>query len=229
MPKRHAHLRIVIADDHELVRRGIRSMLKAHRTWQVVAEACDGIEAVKLSQTLRPQLLIMDITMPKLDGLEAARRILKDSPGTKILILTMHESDQMVRRVLETGARGYVLKSDLAGQLVQAVREVSEGRLFLTPKVSDIVLRAFLDEKKRSRDGAGQETKLTNREQEIVRLLAAGKSNKEVGATLGITVRTAETHRAKIMLKLGVHSVAELIHYAMEQGLVSFRGATSQI
>jgi DNA-binding NarL/FixJ family response regulator len=134
----------------------------------------------------------------------------------------------MVRRVLEAGGRGYVLKSDLAGQLVHAVREVSEGRLFLTPKVSDIVLRAFLDEKKRPRDGAGQETKLTNREQEIVRLLAAGKSNKEVGATLGISVRTAETHRAKIMLKLGVHSVAELIHYAMEQGFVSFRGVPSQ-
>lgn len=223
--KRSVRLRIVIADDHELVRRGIRSMLKVHRNWQVVGEACDGLEAARMSQALRPELLIMDITMPKLDGLEAARKILSESPGTKILILTMHESDQMVRRVLEAGARGYVLKSDLAAQLVRAVREVSEGRLFLTPKVSDIVLRAFLDGKKQACEGADGEVRLTKREQEILRLLAAGKSNKEIGAALGITVRTAETHRAKIMLKLGVHSVVELIHYAMGQGLISYQGA----
>ncbi len=225
MPKTGAHLRIVIADDHELVRRGIRSILKVRRNWRVVGEACDGLQATRMSQSLHPEVLIMDVTMPKLDGLEATRRILRESPATKILILTMHESDQMVRRVLEAGARGYVLKSDLAGQLVRAVREVSAGRLFLTPKVSDMVLRAFLGREKRSRNGKNREDELTRREQEVLRLLASGKSNKEVGAALGIAVRTAETHRAKIMLKLEVHSVVELIHRAIDMGLISVRGA----
>ena len=223
MPKRKEQFRIVIADDHELVRRGIRSILTAHRGWQVVGEASDGTQAARLTEILRPHVLIMDITMPKLDGLEAVRQILRNMPETKILILTMHESDQMVRRILEAGARGYILKSDLAEQLVRAVREVAQGRMFLTPKVSDIVLRGFLGVEKRSRTATDDDAKPTAREREILRLLVAGKSNKEIGALLGITVRTVETHRANIMLKLGVHSVAELIHYAMDSGLVSFR------
>ncbi|HLK03483.1 MAG TPA: response regulator transcription factor [Candidatus Acidoferrum sp.] len=225
MRRRNEHFRIVIADDHELVRRGIRSLLTAHHDWQVVGEAGDGIEAARLAIRLRPRVLIMDITMPKLDGLEATRRILKESPDLKILILTMHESDQMVRRILEAGARGYVLKSDLAEQLIQAVREVSQGRLFLTPKVSDMVLRGFLEAAKRPPSAESDEARPTAREQEILRLLVTGKSNKEIGGLLGIAVRTVETHRAKIMLKLGVHSVAELIHYAMDKGLVTFRAS----
>ncbi len=214
-------LRIVIADDHELVRHGIRSILSAHRGWSVVGEAMDGIQAAKMTQSLRPHILIMDVTMPNLDGLETTRQILSKVPETKILILTMHESDQMVRRILEAGARGYVLKSDLAGQLVRAVREVAQGKTFLTQKVSDIVLRGFLNVEKKGRNKADSETHLTPRENEILRLLANGKSNKEISAVLGITIRTVETHRAKIMFKLDIHSIAELIHYALGKGLAA--------
>ncbi len=227
MRKRKEQFRIVIADDHELVRRGIRSILTAHRNWQVVGEASDGAQAARLTENLRPHVLIMDVTMPKLDGLEATRKILNDCPETKILILTMHESAQMVRRILEAGARGYILKSDLAEQLVRAVREVSQGKLFLTPKVSDIVLRGFLDVEKRARAALDDEAKPTAREREILRLLVMGKPNKEIGSLLGITVRTVETHRAKIMLKLGVHSIAELIHFAMDRGLVPSRSSAT--
>lgn len=227
MRRRKDQFRIVIADDHELVRRGIRSILTAHRRWQVVGEASDGVQATRLTENLRPHVLIMDVTMPKLDGLEATRKILNDFPETKILILTMHESAQMVRRILEAGARGYILKSDLAEQLVRAVREVSQGKLFLTPKVSDIVLRGFLEVEKRSHAALDDEAKPTAREREILRLLVMGKTNKEIGSLLGITVRTVETHRAKIMLKLGVHSIAELIHFAMDRGLVPSRSSAT--
>ena len=219
MTRSGERLRILIVDDHELVRHGIRSILSAHRGWNVVGEAMDGVEAARMTQSLRPHVLIMDVTMPNLDGLETTRQILSKVPETKILILTMHESDQMVRRILEAGARGYVLKSDLAGQLVRAVREVSQGRTFLTPKVSDIVLRGFLNVEKKSSSAADSEVVLTPRENEILGLLAGGKSNKEIGAALGITVRTVETHRAKIMLKLDLHSIAQLIHYALGKGL----------
>jgi len=227
MPRRKEQFRIVIADDHELVRRGIRSVLTAHRGWQVVGEAGDGVQAVRLVKHLRPHVLIMEVTLPKLDGLEATRKILNDFPETKILILTMYESAQMVRRILEAGARGYILKSDTAEQLVRAVREVSRGKLFLTPKVSDIVLRGFLDVDKRSRAALDDPAKPTAREREILPLLVMGKTNKEIGSLLGITVRTVETHRAKIMLKLGVHSIAELIHFAMERGLVPSRSSAT--
>jgi len=219
MTRLRERLRILIADDHELVRHGIRSILRAHQGWNVVGEAVDGVQAARMTQNLRPHVLIMDVTMPNLDGLETTRQIMSKAPETKILILTMHESDQMVRRILEAGARGYVLKSDLAGQLVRAVREVSQGRTFLTPKVSDIVLRGFLNDEKKGRSAADSEAVLTPRENEILRLLAGGKSNKEISAALGITVRTVETHRAKIMLKLEVHSIAELIHYALGKGM----------
>jgi DNA-binding NarL/FixJ family response regulator len=214
-------LRLLIADDHELVRQGIRATLQAHRGWKVVGEAVNGDEAVRKTRDLRPDLAILDITMPELDGLEATRRIQKVAPDTKVLIVTMHESDQMVRRVLEAGARGYVLKSDLATQLVKAVGQVSEGRVFLTPKVSEIVLRGFLEQKKENPLPEREEKSPTVRETEVIRLLAEGKSNKQISAMLGIAVRTVETHRAKIMLKLKLHSIVELVHYATRRGIVT--------
>jgi DNA-binding NarL/FixJ family response regulator len=208
-------LRILVADDHELVRRGIRGLLRARRGWLVVGEAVNGREAVEKAGKLKPDVAIVDISMPDLDGLRATRQIRDAAPSTQVVVLTMHESDQMVRRVLDAGALGYVLKSDLAAHLVRAVKEVSAGRLFLTPRVSDIVLKGFLKTANQPDSMEHLQARPTPREIEIIRLLAEGKANKEIAAELGITTRTVETHRAKIMLKLGLHSLTELIHYAI--------------
>jgi len=213
-------LRILIADDHGLVRRGAREILDSRRGWRVVGEATNGLEAVQKAKELKPDVAVVDIGMPEVDGVEVARQIREAIPDTKVLVLTMHESDQMVRRALDAGASGYLLKSDLTDCLTKAVKAVSEGKRFLTPRVSEIVLEGFLKTGSRHQEGrAGPRT--TPRELEIIRLLAEGKSNKEVAALLGITVRTVETHRAKIMLKLGLHSLAELIHYALRHGIVA--------
>ena len=213
-------LRILLADDHELVRRGIRGLLRARRGWKVVGEAVNGREAVEKTSKLKPDVAIIDISMPDLDGLQATRQIREATPNTEVVILSMHESDQMVRRVLEAGALGYVLKSDLATHLVRAVKDVSGGKLFLTPKVSGIVLKGFLKTASQPGPAGHLQVRPTPREVEIIRLLAEGNSNKKVAADLGITVRTVETHRAKIMLKLGLHSLAELLHYAMRAKIV---------
>jgi DNA-binding NarL/FixJ family response regulator len=225
MAKTTSTLRILIADDHELVRRGIRTLLRTQRGWRIVGEAVDGMEAVDKATKLKPDLVILDITMPNLDGMEATRQICGVDPNIQVLVLTMHESVQMVRRVLEAGARGYVLKSDFASHLVQAVKAVSLGKLFLTPKVSGIVLNGFLNAAKESPRNRNSQIRPTPREAEIIRLLAEGKSNKEIAPSLGITVRTVETHRAKIMLKLGLHSLAELIHYAISHGIATSQGS----
>jgi DNA-binding NarL/FixJ family response regulator len=214
-------LRILIADDHELVRRGIRGLLRAQGLWKVAGEAASGREAVEKARKLKPDVIILDIGMPDLDGLEATRQIREAAPNTEILVLTMHQSTQMVRRVLEAGARGYVLKSDLAGHLVKAVNCVSKGKVYLTPKVSEIVLKAFLDTGTEAHRAFSSRVRPTPREAEIIRLLAEGKANKMIATELGITVRTVETHRSKIMLKLGLHSLTQLVHYAIRHNLVS--------
>lgn len=214
-------LRIVVADDHELVRRGILGLLRSQRGWKVAGEAANGREAVEKVRKLRPDVIILDIGMPSFDGLEATRQIREAAPKTEILILSMHESNQMVRRALEAGARGYVLKSDLAGHLVKAVNGVSKGKFYLTPKVSEIVLKGFLKTGKEAQQAENSQARPTPRETEIVRLLAEGKANKEIASELGIATRTVETHRAKIMLKLGFHSLSQLIHYAIRHNLAS--------
>jgi DNA-binding NarL/FixJ family response regulator len=220
MTKGMKKLRIVVADDHEFVRRGIRGLLGAQRGWRVIGEATNGREVVEKTSKLKPDVAILDISMPDLDGLQATRQIREATPGTSVVILTMHESDQMVRRVLEAGALGYVLKSDLAAHLVKAVRHVSAGKLFLTPRVSDIVLNGFLKNASQPEPKENSRALLTPREVQVIRHLAEGKSNKEIAAELGITIRTVETHRAKIMLKLGLHSLAELIRYAIRSEIV---------
>lgn len=214
-------LRILLADDHELVRRGAREVLNGRPGWRVVGEAVNGREAVEKAIELKPDVAIVDLSMPQLDGVEAARQIGEAVPDTKVLVLTMHESDRMVRRALDAGARGYLLKSDLTDSLIKAVKAVADGKRFLAPKVSEIVLDGFLKARSHDpqEDRAG--TRTTPREEEIIRLLAEGKVNKEIAALLGISVRTVETHRARIMLKLSLHSLAELIHYAMRHGIAT--------
>jgi DNA-binding NarL/FixJ family response regulator len=218
-------LRILIADDHALMRRGTRALLEARHGWRVVGEAANGREAAEKAIKLKPDVAVVDISMPELDGVEVTRQIREAVPDTKVLVLTMHESDQMVQRALAVGAHGYVLKSDLTEALPKAVKAVSEGKRFLTPKVSEIVLKGFLKTRSQHEQGERAGARTTPREIEIIRLLAEGKTNKEIAAMLGITVRTVETHRAKIMLKLGLHSIADLIHYAIRQGLVAHEGA----
>jgi DNA-binding NarL/FixJ family response regulator len=219
--KKPNRLRILLADDHELVRHGIRGILKARPHWRVVGEAANGRFAVEKAKKLKPSIVIVDLEMPEMDGLEATRQIRKAVPNTRVLVLTMHQSDQMVRHVLEAGAQGYVLKSDVARQLVKAVESISRGKVFLTPKVSQIVLNGFLKANKDSKRDQNSQTKPTPREVQIIRLLADGKANKEIADALGITIRTVQTHRAKIMTKLGLHSITELVRYAFRNQIAS--------
>jgi DNA-binding NarL/FixJ family response regulator len=220
MTKNATKLRIVVADDHELVRRGIRDLLQLQQGWRVVGEAASGREAVEKVKKLKPDIVILDVTMPDMDGLEATCQIRKVA-DTQVLILTMHESDQMVRRVLEVGARGYVLKSDMAFHLVQAVRDLAQGKISLTPKVSEMVLEGFLKVGAETKQQEHFQARPTPREIEIIRLLTEGKTNKEIATKLGITVRTVETHRGRIMMKMGFHSLTDLIHYAIRDKIVT--------
>lgn len=210
-------VRILIADDHELVRRGLAAQLSHNPDWTVVAEASNGREAVEQALRLKPDLTVLDLTMPEVNGLSAARRILAADPAARILILTMHESQQLVREVLAAGAQGYVLKSDAGRTLVAALEALLEGRPFFTSKVARLVLDGFL--RAPAADAAGQHL-LSARELEIAQLLAEGKSNKEVAKALGISVKTAETHRGNIMRKTGSESLADLVRYAIRNGII---------
>jgi DNA-binding NarL/FixJ family response regulator len=214
-------LQILIADDHEVARRGIRVLLESHPGWDVCGEAKDGRETVEMASQLNPDVILLDIGMPNLNGLEAARQILAASPDTAILILTMHDSDQMVREVLHAGARGFLLKSDAGRDLVAAVEALQRQSTFFTTRVSQMVLDGFLRrENKEDDDDDIDDSPLTTREREVIQLLAEGKTSKEVAVTLNLSVKTAETHRTNLMRKLGLHSVADLTLYAVRNGIV---------
>jgi DNA-binding NarL/FixJ family response regulator len=206
---------IVIADDHELVREGLRKVLGTRPDWQVCGEAATGRQAVELANEKRPDLVILDISMPELNGLDAARQIRKESPRTEVLVLTMHDTDRLVRDVLAAGARGFILKSDAGRVLVQAVEALLNHRPFFTGKVAEMVLQGFLNPQDLAEGGQTEASQLTPRERQIVQLVAEGKSSKELAKALGISVRTAETHRTNIMRKLNAHSAAELVRYAI--------------
>jgi DNA-binding NarL/FixJ family response regulator len=213
-------LRLLVADDHEIVRKGLRSLLEAQPGWQVTAEASDGREAVEKAKEIKPDVTVLDIGMPALNGLEAARQMIKNDARAKILILTMHESDPLIREVLDAGARGYVLKSDASRDLVTAVNAVRSNKTFFTAKVAQIVLDGYLDKKPKKQEPNVAQTRLTPRQREIVQLLAEGKSSKEVAVALGLSVKTAETHRANIMKRLDCHSVSELVRYAVRNSII---------
>jgi len=218
------NLRILIADDHELVRRGARGVLHSRRSWRVVGEAANGQEAVEKAIDLKPDITLVDISMPELDGIEVVRQIRQAVPTTKVIVLTMHESDRMVQRALDAGAQGYILKSDLTECLVKAVKSISDGDRFLTPRVSRIMLEGSLKAKRERQRQQRSGARTTPRETEIIHLLPEGRTNKEIAALLEIAVRNVEGHRARIMLKLGFHSLTELIHYAIRRGITTVQG-----
>jgi DNA-binding NarL/FixJ family response regulator len=209
----------MVADDHEVVRRGLCSLLQSQPDWEICGEANDGREAVEKAQELKPDIVVLDIGMPNLSGLEATRQILKATPQTKVLILTLHDSDQVVTEVLSAGARGFLLKSDAARDLVVAVDALKRGKTYFTSKVAAMVLEGYLKGGTLAPTPSGRD-RLTPREREIVQLLAEGNSTKQVAGMLGVSVKTAETHRSNVMRKLQLHSVSELVLYAVRNNLV---------
>lgn len=206
-------LRIVLADDHMIVRQGLKSLLE-REGFQVVGEAADGFEAVRLSRDLTPDLAVLDLSMPSLNGVDAALEIVQASPKTKIILLTMHTEEQYVLRALRAGITGYILKTKAAADLLQAIHEVSRGMTYLSPGVSSTVVQAYLSKSDIPADP------LSHREHQVLQLIAEGKSTKEVAAILGVSVKTAESHRTRIMEKLDIHETASLVRYAIRRGLV---------
>jgi DNA-binding NarL/FixJ family response regulator len=215
-----ATVRILVADDHEIVRAGLRSLLEQGTGWNVCAEASNGREAVELAASLHPDIVIMDLAMPELNGLEATRRILQDAPRTAILILSARESEDLVREVLAAGARGFILKSDAAKDLVVAVEGLQQGRPFFSARVAELVLRGYLHGAPQPDEQPLAAPVLTGREREVLQLLAEGHSTKEVAASLGISSKTAESHRSNLMRKLAVRSIPDLVRYAIRNHLV---------
>lgn len=213
-------LRILLADDHDLTRAGLRYLLEKQKDWTVCGEASNGRTAVDIADASRPDIAILDLSMPEMNGVEATRQILKLSPHTKVLIYTMHETEQVIVDALDAGASGIVLKSDAGENMVTAVESIAKGRRFFTSHVAETVVDAYLSK----RIGPGSESNsliaLTAREREVIQLLAEGKSNKEVADRLGISTRTAEGHRAEIMKRLRLGSLAELIRYAVRNSIV---------
>jgi len=201
---------VLLVDDHALVRRGFRRMLDDDETLEVIGEASNGAEAVQLAEKLKPQVIVMDCQLPQMTGLEATRKILHDRPDTAILMLSMHSEDTLVRQALAAGARGYVLKNALDLDLARAIKEVAAGKSVLDPQV-----------KRQEALKGERETGLTARELEILQHIVAGKSNKEIASDLNLSVNTVSVHRANIMDRLGIHKTAELVVYAIRNGLVN--------
>jgi DNA-binding NarL/FixJ family response regulator len=213
-------VRILIADDHEVIRRGLRQMIERHGKWSVCGEATSGAEALELARELKPDIVILDVSMPNTDSVELTRRLREALPSTEVLIFTMHEGEEMIRALVDAGARGYTFKSDTTAQILTAIEMLAGHKPFFTAKVSEALREAFL-KSIASDAGKPPASFLSAREREVIQLLAESKSNKEVATRLGISVKTVETHRATIMRKLGINSVVELVHYAVRNKMIS--------
>jgi len=218
-------IRVLIADDHTLVRAGMRALLEQVPDVEVVAEAGDGREALHLMATLQPDVVLMDITMPGLNGLEATVRVAKVCPEVRVIILSMHAAEEYVVQALHAGARGYLLKNAATAELALAVKAVVRGETYLSPPISKVVIAQYLQrtrgEQDRSRAASTPFEQLTSRQREILQLIAEGHTTKDIAQRLGLSVSTVETHRTEMMQRLDIHDVAGLVRYAIRTGLVS--------
>lgn len=212
-------MKILLADDHRLMRDGLRALLERESGFEIVGEAADGITAVQLSRELAPDIVIMDVAMPDLNGIEATRRIKAELPEVKVLALSMHADRRFVKRMLAAGASGYMLKACAFEEVAKAARAVMAGRTYTSPRITDLVLEDYIHQLSGAADEEG--TLLSDREREVLQLLAEGKSSREIADRLHVSVTTVDTHRKHIMDKLGLHSVAELTKYAVREGLTA--------
>ena len=210
-------IKLLLVDDHPVVRRGIAACLARYPNFVIVGEASDGGEALRKASQLKPDVILMDVDMPEVSGLAATEALRKDLPGTKVLILSMHQQAEGVMRIIQSGARGYVLKEANPDDLARAIEAVYGGELFFSPDVARVALNQFVSRKDNGADAIGQ---ITSREKEVLIAIADGLSNKEIACRLGVGVRTVETHRERIMRKLNIHSVAGLTKYALSKGLI---------
>jgi two-component system, NarL family, response regulator NreC len=213
-------IRVLIADDHGIVRRGLRLQLEQYPEFEVVGEACDGREALRMADELQPDVVLMDITMPNLNGIEASAQLLKRQPRTAVIILSMHSDETYITRTLTAGAKGYLLKDTAEVDLQRAVQAVAQGKTFFSPTIAQKLLRDYLRQLQQ-RGLKDSFDLLTEREKEVLQLIAEGKSNKEVAAMLDLSPYTVETHRTHIMQKLDLHSTAELVLYAVRKGIIA--------
>lgn len=212
-------IRIILADDHQIVRQGLRMLLEAEPDMVVIAEACNGREVLKQAQELLPDLIIMDVTMPELNGIEATRQILAIAPGIKVIALSMNSDSRFVLNMFRSGVSGYLLKECSQGELVKAIHTVIKEKTYLGPGISDIVIKDFLTGWQTTNDSAF--SKLTPKEREVLQLMAEGKSTKQIAESLYISIKTVESHRKQVMDKLEIRSIAELTKYAIREGLTS--------
>jgi len=215
-----APLRILVADDHDVMREGTRAVIERQPGWEVCGIAATGRQAVEQAFALEPDVVVMDMSMPELNGLDAAVQIKRALPKTEILIFTAHASEDLIREVFESGAKSFINKAEAHTYLVEAIESLSRHKPFFTDNVSEVLFSTMLNRPKGTRDTTGPEQRLTVREREIVQLIAEGKSNKEVAEALGISIRTAETHRASILRKLDLDSVAGLVRYAIRNKMI---------
>ena len=212
-------LRILVADDHEAMRTGVRALIEQEPGWQVCGTATNGQEAVEAARKLKPDVVVLDMTMPELDGLSALREIKHTVPNTEVVIFSAYHSEEVIEELFDSGAKSYIQKSDASRHLVAAIKSLAEHKPFFTSEISQILFAKFLSGSAGKKQN-GQEHAVTSRERDVVRLLAGGNSNKEVANCLGISIRTAETHRATLMRKLGLESLAALVRYAIRNNII---------